>query len=76
MPSQRSGGRLVCSRGKWSGAPARFSYRWTVDGRRKAGAAKRTLRVTRKLRGRSIRCGVTATNAAGSTTAVSRARRA
>jgi hypothetical protein len=71
----RSGRTLVCSRGSWSGAPTKYAYRWTVDGKRKSGAAGRKLRVTRKLRGHKIRCGVTATNAAGSTTVLSRARR-
>jgi hypothetical protein len=71
----RSGRKLVCGRGKWSGAPTRYAYRWTVDGKRKAGAVRRKLRITRKLRGHKIRCGVTATNAAGSKTVLSRARR-
>ena len=72
----RSGRRLVCGRGSWSGAPTKFAYRWTVDGKRKAGATGRKLRISRKLRGHKVRCGVTATNAAGRTTALSRARRA
>jgi hypothetical protein len=71
----RSGRKLVCGRGTWSGAPTTYAYRWTVDGKRKAGAVGRKLRISRKLRGHTIRCGVTATNAAGSTTALSRARR-
>jgi hypothetical protein len=71
----RSGRKLVCGRGTWSDAPTSYAYRWTVDGRRKAGAVRRTLRITRKLRGHRIRCEVTATNAAGSTTAFSRSRR-
>jgi hypothetical protein len=72
----RSGRRtLVCSRGRWTGAPTRYAYQWTVDGKRKAGAVRRKLRVGRKLRGHKVRCGVTATNAAGSATALSRARR-
>jgi hypothetical protein len=71
---KRSGRKLVCGRGTWSGAPTKYAYRWTVDGKRKAGAGRK-LRITRKLRGHKVRCGVTATNAAGSTTVLSRARR-
>jgi hypothetical protein len=71
----RSGRTLACGRGKWSGAPVKYAYHWTVDGKRRAGAVRRTLRIGRKLRRHRIRCGVTATNAAGSTTALSRARR-
>jgi hypothetical protein len=71
----RSGRTLVCGRGSWSGAPTAYAYRWTVDGKRKRGAAGRKLRISRKLRGHKIRCSVTATNAAGSKTALSRARR-
>jgi hypothetical protein len=72
----RSGRTLACSRGRWSGAPVSYAYHWTVDGKRKAGARRRTLRITRSLRGHRIRCGVTATNAAGSRTALSGALRA
>jgi hypothetical protein len=71
----RSGRKLVCGRGTWSGAPTTYAYRWTVDGRHKPGAVRRTLRISRKLRGHAIRCAVTATNAAGAATALSRARR-
>jgi hypothetical protein len=72
---RRSGRTLVCSRGTWSGDPAKYTYHWTVDGKRRHGAVRRKLRITRKLRGHAIRCGVTATNAAGSATARSRPRR-
>jgi hypothetical protein len=60
----RSGRTLTCRRGTWTRA-TRFAYAWRVDGRARAGATKRTLRVTAALEGRSVRCVVTARNAAG-----------
>ena len=72
---RRSGNKLVCRRGTWSNNPSRYSYRWLVNGKRKRGARGRTLGVTRKLRGRKVQCSVTAYNAAGATTARSRALR-
>ena len=65
----RSGRRLVCSPGTWSNDPSGYAYRWLVDG--KPGTRGRTLRVTRKLRGRRVQCSVTASNAGGGATAVS-----
>lgn len=70
----RRGGKLRCRRGSWSGAPTDFTYRWTADGR-PAGSSRRTLRITGALEGSRVRCTVTATNAAGSDTARSRAVR-
>jgi hypothetical protein len=72
---RRSGRRLVCDRGRWSQKPSRYAYHWRIDGRRKAGAARRTLPITRALERRSVRCGVTATNRAGSATKLSRSLR-
>jgi hypothetical protein len=69
---KRSGKKLVCQRGSWSNSPSRYSYRWLVNGKRKRGARGRTLGVTRKLRGRRVQCRVTARNAAGAATALSR----
>ena len=69
---RRSGRKLVCQRGSWSNSPSRYSYRWLVNGKRKPGAHRRTLRITSKLRGRKVQCRVTASNAAGATTALSR----
>jgi hypothetical protein len=68
----RSGRKLVCQRGSWSNVPSRFYYRWLVIGKRKRGARRRTLGISRKLRGRKVQCRVTAHNAAGATTALSR----
>jgi hypothetical protein len=72
---RRSRKKLVCQRGSWSNNPSRYSYGWLVNGKRKRGARGRTLRVTRKLRGRKVQCRVTAHNAAGATAALSRALR-
>ena len=69
---RRSGRKLVCQRGSWSNNPSRYSYRWFVNGKRKRGARRRTLGISRKLRGRKVQCRVTARNAAGSATALSR----
>ena len=68
----RSARRLVCSRGSWSNNPSRYSYRWLVNGKRRTGATGRTLAVTRAVRGRRVHCRVTAFNAAGAATALSR----
>ena len=69
---RRSGKTLVCRRGSWSNNPSRYSYRWLVNGRRKPGASGRKLGITRKLQGRTVQCRVTAHNAAGRTSALSR----
>ena len=60
---------LTCHPGTWSNQPTTRTYRWSVGhGRTIAG---RKLKVRRSLRGRKVSCQVTATNAAGSTTASS-----
>jgi hypothetical protein len=69
----RSGRRLTCSRGTWSGGPTSFSYRWLAKGKCVGSGSK--LAVTRRLRGRKMQCAVTASNAAGAATAMSRALR-
>lgn len=71
----RSRGQLVCSRGRWSNRPSRYSYRWFVNGKRKKGATGQRLAITRRLRNRTVVCKVTASNAGGSKTAASRALR-
>ena len=67
----RSGGRLRCLPGTWSGNPTSYAYRWSVTGR--AGTAGRgsSLSVTRRLRGHAVACSVTAANSSGSATAKS-----
>jgi DNA-binding CsgD family transcriptional regulator len=69
---RRSGGKLLCNRGRWRNSPSHYSYRWLVNGRAKRGARGQTLRITRQLRGRRVQCTVTASNAAGATIARSR----
>jgi hypothetical protein len=68
---RRSGKDLVCTRGTWANAPTGFSYRWLVGGKVKAGAFRRTLAVTHKLRGHNVECGVSASTSAGTASALS-----
>jgi hypothetical protein len=70
---KRSGRRLVCKPGRWLNAPAAYAYEWLVDGQSRGDG--RRLAITRRLRGHKVRCRVTASNAAGATTALSRAVR-
>ncbi|MPZ15810.1 MAG: hypothetical protein GEU73_15540 [Chloroflexi bacterium] len=72
---KRSGKKLVCKKGRWTNDPADYAYDWLVNGKPKDGAYARTLRVTKKLKGRKVRCQVTASNAAGVATALSKAYR-
>jgi hypothetical protein len=65
----RSGSRLSCRAGVWSGAPTHYGYAWFVSGRGMMGVHAQTLRISRALRGHRVQCGVTASNAAGVTTA-------
>lgn len=44
----RVGKRLKASRGRWSPAPTRVSYRWLRNGKPIRGATSRTYRLTRK----------------------------
>jgi hypothetical protein len=68
----RSRTAVSCSRGRWSGTVRRYTYRWLVSGRLKANASASRLQLTRALRGRVLRCSVTATGPSGqSTTATS-----
>jgi hypothetical protein len=71
----RSGRKLVCNPGSWSNGASGYSYRWLVNGKARKSASGPGLRVTRKLRGRKVQCSVTASNAAGTTTEVSRGLR-
>jgi hypothetical protein len=66
----RTARRLVCKPGRWLNAPTAYAYQWLVDG--KAGREGRRLAVTRRLRGHKVRCRVTASNAGGAATALSR----
>jgi len=75
----RSGQRLLCTSGSWSGRPRSYRYRWLVLHRpgvvlHRPGVAGRAreLAVTAAVRGRKVECSVTAINRGGSTTATSR----
>jgi hypothetical protein len=70
----RKGHVLTCHPGTWSNAPTSLSYRWYATGRSVGSHSKLTVR--RALRGRKVACRVTAANAAGRRTAVSRSVRA
>jgi hypothetical protein len=63
---------LVCHGGLWSNSPSRLSYRWYARGRARSIASGRALVERRSLKGRHVRCRVTARNAAGSRTASTR----
>ena len=68
----RSGRRLLCTSGSWSGRPRSYRYRWSVLHRPGTAGRARSLAVTSALRGRKVQCSVTATSRAGSATASSR----
>jgi hypothetical protein len=65
----RSGGTLTCRRGSWRNAD-HFAYGWRVNGIARKGANP-TLAVSTAGGRRSASCAVTASNAAGTTTAAS-----
>lgn len=65
----RSGSTLTCRRGNWRNAE-RFSYAWRVNGVMHK-RAKPTLPVGVAGKRRTASCSVTASNAAGTTTASS-----
>ena len=67
----RSGKKLTCNPGTWSGNPTGYAYGWLLNGHRQNGAHSRTLAVSHKLRGHKVQCSVTASNAGGQVTAVS-----
>jgi hypothetical protein len=70
----RSHNTLSCSRGSWSGSPSSYAYSW-AEGSKRLSGTRAKLKVTHKLRGHKVRCSVTATNSAGSSTATSPAFR-
>jgi hypothetical protein len=71
----RSGKKLVCSLGTWTNSPTTYSYGWLSNGRRLSADRARTLALNKRLRGHRVQCSVTASNAAGHTTALSPAYR-
>lgn len=68
----RSGAKLACSRGTWSGKPRSYSFGWSANGVR-LPATTPTIKVTRRVRGTKVVCSVTARNDAGAQTARSNA---
>ena len=71
----RSGATLTCKPGTWANDPDGYAFGWRVDGAAKRGATGRKLALKGRLRGRKVQCSVTASNAGGTITAVSRAMR-
>jgi hypothetical protein len=65
----RSDNTITCRRGRWRDAVT-FSYTWRVNSTAKK-AAKPTLAIGETRKRRSVSCSVTASNAAGTTTASS-----
>jgi hypothetical protein len=72
----RKGHALTCHPGTWNNHPTSRAYRWSVAGDGTAVASGSKLKVRRSRRGRKLVCRVTASNAAGSTTASTPAARA
>jgi hypothetical protein len=67
-------GMLTCDGGRFRARPAATTtYAWLRGGTPIPGARGRTLRVTKKLKGKAVACRVTATNRLGKTSATSRA---
>jgi surface antigen len=69
------GETLICSSGSWAGSPILgYSYQWLRDGTTIIDATENTYKVQTVDEGHVITCEVTATNAAGSTSATSAGR--
>lgn len=68
------GRTLTCSPGGWSGSPS-YSYQWYRNGTPLAGATGPAYTLSQLDEGAMLTCKVTATNAAGSASAVSPERR-
>jgi hypothetical protein len=66
----RQGQALTCTRGTWRFATS-YSYSWIVDGGTRKGARNPHLAVTKGLKGQTVACKVTASNATGTTTSSS-----
>jgi hypothetical protein len=66
---------LTCHAGTWSNQPTSRRYAWYAKGQGRKLASGSTLKLHRSLRGRTVTCRVTAANAAGHSTASSRAIR-
>jgi hypothetical protein len=62
---------LKCTDGTWDGSPTRFTYRWLLDEVPIEGPDESAYRLTAADEGHAVACQVTASNGAGSTTALS-----
>lgn len=68
----RTSHSLICHAGTWSNSPTSVGYRWYLRGRARSIGSHRALVERRPLRGRRVRCRVTARNAGGARTASTR----
>ncbi len=77
--TMRAGNTLTAQRGSWRGAPIKFAYQWRRCDEGGAGcvtvggAASPTYRLTARDVGRRMRVSITASNAGGSRTSISKA---
>jgi hypothetical protein len=69
----KAGQTLTCSPGSWSGSGDSYAYRWSRDGTPIVNATSSTYNVVSLDQGNTLTCTVTATNAAGSGSAVTSA---
>jgi hypothetical protein len=66
----QAGRKVSAHKGTWGALPkARFTYQWTRNGKRIAGARSSSYTLQRADRRKSVTCVVTAKNALGRTTA-------
>lgn len=63
------GSTLSCSTGTWSNTPTGYAYQWLRDGSNISGATSSTYQLQSGDEGADVSCRVTASNAAGSTSA-------
>jgi hypothetical protein len=69
----RPGAAVTCDGGRWRGRPTpRLTYAWLRGAATIPGATGRRLAVTAKLRGKAVRCRVTARNAVGRSSGTSK----
>lgn len=69
----RVGRTVTCRVGSWEGANS-YAFQWLVGGREMPDATERSFRLRAADRGRRVACAVTASNAGGEASAVSRSR--
>jgi hypothetical protein len=61
----KSGQKLTCSTGSWTGSPNRFAYQWSADGTPIQGATTAVYAVQSIDEGITLSCTVTASNTTG-----------